>query len=140
MGLARKVVRGCRQSAIRPLPQRRLRIVKSYVLIRNVVLDLYTGRPGVVVVKLPRGDLAVVFDASLYIDHTCRAKVGPVKLFLTRPNNLHRFLRSDRQARRFNRTLARVFATIAGTSVRHDHAYSIRGDAKRFGEFSTYAE
>ena len=65
--------------------------MKANVGVRNVVLDLNPGGSRVVVVKLPRGDRAVILYAALYVDHTCGPKIRPREFFFARPDKLHWF-------------------------------------------------
>ena len=101
---------------------------------------LNAGGAGVVVVKLPRGNRAVIFDAALDVDDAGGTKVGPGEFFFARPDELHGFARGSRQARGFHGALAGVFAAITRTSVGHDHAHLFFLNAKRFREFAAHAK
>src|SRR5689334_4385307 len=102
-----KMVGSRGESTIRTLSKRRLAVVKLNVLVWKVVLDLNAGAAGVVVVKLPRGDGAVVLHAAVHFDHTRRTKVGPVKFFLARPDEFDGLASRTRKSRRFDRAFAR---------------------------------
>src|SRR6185369_1457769 len=140
MNFTRKVIRSRGEPAIRALSQRRLAVVKLNVLVRKVILDLNTRAAGVVVMKLPRRDSAVVLHAAGHFDHACRTKVGPVEFFFARPDELDRLPTRTREPRRFDRAFARVFAAVTGTRIGHDHAYLLLRNMKRFGQFLSNAE
>src|SRR6185436_3548536 len=120
---AREVIGSCGEPTIRALSQWRLAVVKLNVMVRKVVLDLNARAAGVVIVKLPRGDSAVVLHPAVHFDHTRWTKVSPVEFFLARPDELDRLASSACEPRRFDRAFARVLAAITGTGIGHDHTY-----------------
>src|SRR5262245_19518086 len=97
--------------------------MKLNVLVWDVVLEIDPGAARVVVVKLPGRDCAVVLYATLDVNHSCRAKVGPGKFFFTGPDQLHRLIGSLCQTRRFNRSFPRVLAAVTRTSIGHYHPH-----------------
>src|SRR5690349_24813652 len=98
--------------------------MKLNILIRNVVLDLSPRGSGVVMMKLPGGDRAVVLHAGLDVDDAGGAKVRPGEFFFTRPDQFHRFAGSPRQPRRLDRAFAGVLAAVAGAGIRNNHTNS----------------
>ena len=102
------------------------------VVVRNVVLDLNTRRAGIVVVKLPSRDGAVVFHAAPDINNAGRTKISPGKFLFARPGQLHGFTRRARQTCSFDSAFARVFTPIARASVGNNDTNFVFRDMKRF--------
>src|SRR6185295_15760936 len=67
-------------------------------------------------------------------------KVGPIELFLARPDELDRLATRTRKPRRFDRAFARVLAAVTRTRIRHDHTYLLLRNMKRFGQFLSNTE
>src|SRR5687768_2031105 len=134
------MIRSSRESAIRTLPERRLAAVKLNVLIGKRVLRLDRRRAGVVVVKLPRRDRAVVLHAARYFDHTCRTEIRPRELLFTRPYELHRLAARARQTCSFDRTLAGVFTSVTRSGVRNNHTHVRLRNVKRFRQFRSHTK
>src|SRR5205085_2351981 len=88
--LARKMIGRRSQRAIRTLLERRLRLMKLVALMRNRVNRSQARRAGIVIVKLPSGDLSVAAHAAFDLDHTGGSEVSPGELFLARPDQLDR--------------------------------------------------
>src|SRR5439155_13053006 len=114
--------------------------MKLIKLIRNVVLSLNGCGSGVVVVKLPGGDRAVVLHAALDIDHPSGTKIGPSEFFFAGPDEFHRLARSFRQTRGLDRALAGVFPAAARAGVRNDDANFVLGNVKSFRQFSAHSK
>src|SRR5438105_9978579 len=130
MALAGEMV-GCgRKSAVRSLPQRRLGRMKHNAPVRDIVGDLHTGGPGVVIVKFPRPYGAVVAGATRNLDHAGRPHITPGKLLLTRPDDFDGLPCSLRQPRSFDRVFARVLSTVSRTCVRYNHAHALLRNAE----------
>src|SRR5260370_40693212 len=91
-------------------------------LVGNVVFALDAGPAGIVVVKFPRRDGAIILHTAFDIDHSGRTKVGPGKLLFARPDELDWFAGCARQPRRLDGAFAGMFAAIARTALRHDPA------------------
>src|SRR5579863_8731665 len=64
MAFAREVVGGRRKPAVRALAQRRVRRMKYGTLVRKIVSALHAGRAGVIVMKLPSSNRAVLAHAA----------------------------------------------------------------------------
>src|SRR5215831_14000143 len=92
------------------------------IVIRNIVLDLNARGARVVVVKLPRGDGAVILHATLDVNHSRGTEIRPGELLFTRPVKFHRFARDLREPRRFHGTLAGVLAAVRRAGIRDDDA------------------
>src|SRR5438045_740699 len=101
MAFARKMVGRGRQGAVGPLLQGRSRGMKSDPLIRNVVESADGGAAGVVIVKLPGRDRAVLANAAGHFNDSGRAEVSPSELFLASPDDFDGFAGSLCQAGRF---------------------------------------
>src|ERR1700691_4810136 len=63
-GFAREMIRGGGERAIRALTERRIHLMKLEALIRDVVESLNSSGAGIVVVKLPCRNCAVVAHAA----------------------------------------------------------------------------
>src|SRR5437762_11488787 len=81
--------------------------MKFGLLVGNVVQRADARSAGVVVVKFPRRDRAVVADAAGDLDHPRRTKVRPGEFLLARPDELYWFLCSPGQTRGFHRRFTR---------------------------------
>src|SRR5947209_15799574 len=114
--------------------------MKLIKLIWNVVLSLNGCGPGVVVVKLPRGDRAIVLDSALDIDHTGRTKIGPSEFFFAGPDEFDRLAGSFRQTRGLDRAFAGVFAAVTRTCVRNDDANFVFRNVKCFRQFRAHSK
>ena len=65
--------------------------MKFDLLMGNVVQRLEGRSPGIVVMKFPGGEGAVLSHAAPDLDHPGGAEIGPGKFFLARPDELDRF-------------------------------------------------
>ena len=128
VGLSREVVGSRRESAIRSLSQRRFGGVVLALLARNVVRALEAGAAGVVVVKLPGDDRAVLAGAAADFDDAAGPEVGPGEFLFARPRHFHRLARGSGEASGFDGRFAGVLAAVAGAGVGNDVAHIRRGD------------
>src|SRR5437899_2236790 len=101
MAFAREMVGRGRQGAVGPLLQGRSRGMKSDPLIRNVVQSADSRAAGVVIVKLPGRDRAVLANTAGHFNDSGRTEIGPSELFLAGPNDLDGFAGRLCQAGRF---------------------------------------
>ena len=133
---------GCgRQCAIRALPQRRrVCVVDLALLIGNGVRTPQAGAAGVVIVKFPGGDRAVLRHSAGNVNDSGRAEIGPGKFLLTRPDQFDRLPGGLGQSRGFDGRLPRMLAAVARASVRHDDANRFFRDAKSLGQIAANAE
>ena len=101
---AREVVRGRGQPAIRALAQRRAGWCETAIFCSGTSYgERNAGSPGVVVVKLPRGDACRrSFTPLADLDHAGGTEVGPGELLLARPVELHRLAGGLREPRGFD--------------------------------------
>src|SRR5437667_4003900 len=76
-----------------------MRLMKFALLVWNVVQRANTRAAGVVVVKFPLRNRAVIPDAAADLDHSRRAEVGPGEFLLARPDQLYRSARRSGQPR-----------------------------------------
>src|SRR3989442_7101085 len=114
--------------------------MKLIKLVWNVVLSLNGRRSGVVVVKLPRGNRAVVLDTALDIDHTSRTKVGPSEFLFPRPDEFDRLAGSFCQTRGLDRAFTGVFATVTRARIRNYDPNFIFRNVKCFRQFSAHSK
>src|SRR6266446_9040790 len=114
--------------------------MKLIKLIRNVVLSLNGCGPGVVVVKLPRGDRAIALDAALDIDHAGRPKIGPGEFFFACPDEFDRLAGCFRQTRGLDRAFAGMFAAVTRASIGDDDANFVFRNVKCFRQFRAYSK
>ena len=132
-GLAGEVVGRRRQRPVRALPL-------GDSVAWKAILELVRGRrswswrlvgraepgcAGVVVVKLPGSQLAVLVDAGRGFDQTGGAEVGPGELLLAGPDELHRLSRGASQPGGLDRGLVGMLAAVAAARVRHQHPDAI---------------
>ena len=141
MGLAREVIGGCGERAIRSLAQRRLRWMEGEQLVRHRVWRVHAGGAGVVVVIFPGRERAVRGSTALATSITpAGPEVGPGELFFARPDQLDRSSGGTGQARGLNRRLAGMLAAICRAGSRHDHPNRFLGKAERLRQLAAHAE
>src|SRR5437667_591144 len=117
-----------------------MRLMKFALLVWNVVQRANTRAAGVVVVKFPLRNRAVIPDAAADLDHSRRAEVGPGEFLLARPDQLYRSARRSGQPRGFNGRFTGVLAAITGTGIGDNNANALFRDAKRLRQFAAHAE
>src|SRR5258708_36863110 len=122
MRLARKMIRCCRQTPIRTLSQWILRGMKLDFPVRDVVGRFNSRSTGIVIVKFPRSQSAVVRYAAANFDQACGTEVRPSELFLARPNQFHRLVHKLCEARRLNGYFAGVLSAVTRARIGHDDA------------------
>src|SRR5215471_7446691 len=99
--------------------------MKLRQVIRDFITAFDAGGTGIVVVKLPGRDGAILLDAALDINHSRRSKVRPRELLLAGPDQLHRLARSASETGSFDGAFAGVLAAVPGTGVGNDHAHLV---------------
>src|ERR1700674_4601182 len=97
-------------------------------------------RTGIVIMKLPAGDLAILAHTTADFDDRSGTKVGPGKLLFARPNYLDRPLRGTRQSGSLDGGFACVLPTITGAGIRHQDTDSFFWHTDRRGEFRPYTK
>src|SRR3954452_4240992 len=95
--------------------------MKVNLLMWNLVESLQRRRARIVVMKLPCGESAVLFDAALHVNHASGTEVGVTKLFFPGPDDLYRFACSFSLASGRYRCLSGMFPSVTGACVRNDH-------------------
>src|SRR6202521_2545108 len=104
----------------------------------SLVLDVVKGgdacRTGIVIMKLPAGDLAILAHSTADFDDRSGTKVGPGKFLFARPHYLDRPLRGTRQSRSLDGGFACVLPTITGAGIRHQDTDSFFWHTERGGE------
>src|SRR5579871_6977304 len=94
----RKMIRRRCQAAVGTLAQRRIRTMKLNLLICDFVGRANCRWSGIVIVKLPGDDLALLADAAFYVNHPGGAEVGPREFLFARPHEFYRLARSSGEA------------------------------------------
>src|ERR1700687_1345207 len=87
-----------------------------------------------VVVKIPRCQLAVAGDATFDFDDTSRPEVRPGEFFLPSPHHFHRSPRGARQTSGLERRVAGVLSSIRRARVRDDNAHTAFRNMKHIGK------
>src|ERR1700674_1699378 len=87
-----------------------------------------------VVVKIPRCQLAVAGDAAFDFDDTSRPEVRPGEFFLASPHHFHRSPGSARQTSGLERRVAGVLSSIRRARVRDDNAHTAFRNMKHIGK------
>src|SRR5204863_2864951 len=103
------------------------------VLVGAVVTRFNCRGPRVVVVELPRGQLAIGTGAAAHFNYSRRTEVRPGEFFFARPHQLYWFACGFSEARRFDGAFAGMFAAIRRASVRNDDAHVLGRKMKRAG-------
>src|ERR1044071_3421944 len=85
---------------------------------------------GVVVVKFPGSEFALLADPARNFDQTARTEISPGKFLFPRPHHLHRFSGGLRKTCRFDRGIGGVFSTVARAGVGNDHTNAFRGNSQ----------
>src|SRR5205814_1734068 len=117
------------------LSQRIFRRMKLNVLVGAVVTRFDCRRPGVVVVELPRRELAISAGAAAHFNYTRRTEVRPGEFFFARPHQLYWFACGFSEARRFDGAFAGMFDAIRRAGIRNDDAHVLRRKMKGAGKF-----
>src|SRR3954471_23438508 len=99
-----------------------------------------TRGAGVIVVEFPCSERCVRRHGALNFDHACRAEIGPRKFFFASPNDFYRMASSTSETRRFQGSVARVFAAVCRASVGNNDADRAFGNAEGGGEFVANSE
>ena len=135
MRLACEVIcRRC-QPAVGTAAQNQRHLVIFGLLIRNIIGRFNRRHTGMVVVKIPGGQLAIASDAAFHLNDTRGTEVGPGKFLLARPHDLHRPSGSACQTRRFNRRITGMFPAVGRTCVPNDDTNLAFRDVQSSGEF-----
>ncbi len=114
--------------------------MKLDLAVRNVVGRFNSRSAGIVIVKFPRSQSAVVRYAASNFDQACGTEVRPSELFLARPNYLHRLVGKLCKARRLNGYFTGVFSAVTGARIGHDHAHALLRNSECFGQFAADAK
>ena len=138
--LAREVVRGGGEAAIRALAQRRTARMELDVLVGRLVRAANPRTAGVPVVELPGDQPPVGIDRASHLDEAGGAEVGVRELLRARPYELDRPLRGPGEPRGFDRMLAAVLAAVGRARVGHDHPHAIFGDGEGGRQLGAHAE
>src|SRR3954468_12376481 len=109
--------------------------MKCDALVRNFVRRAHRGRTGVVIIKFPEDKTAVGLGSAAYVNYARRTEIRPGKFLFTRPDQLHGFSGSFRQARRFDSRFASVLASVGRARIRHNHANAFRSEVKSMRKF-----
>src|SRR5579863_4991596 len=109
-------------------------------LIGNLVIGTDTRGSGIVVMKFPGRDGAIVAYAAGDVDNTCGAEVSPGKFFLASPDHFHWALGGPGETCRFDRSFSGVLAAVTGAGVGHQYAHVIFRNAEGLGELPANAE
>src|SRR5215471_11994682 len=114
------MIRGGGQAAIRAAAEHEWHGVILDQLVRDVVGRFDPGRAGVVVVKLPSGELATRVESAFYFDEARRAEIGPGEFLFARPNEFDGTVGGFRKTRGLDGGVARMFAAVGRTGIGHD--------------------
>ena len=109
-------------------------------LVRNFVVGFNSCGAGIVIMKFPRSDGSIAAKTATDFNNACRTEIGPGEFFFAGPDQLDRPLRGPRQSRRFNGCFPGVFAPVARSRIRHQHADAFFWNPKGFGQFTPHAE
>src|SRR4029077_10255804 len=123
-------IRGRGQRAVGTLPQWRIGVVENRTLLRNIVQSADCGTAGIVVMKIPGRDLAIVAHTTANLDQTGGPEIRPRKLLLAGPNKLDRLPGRFRQAGSLHGGFACVLATVTRARVGNDDAHLFSGDVE----------
>src|SRR5262245_33749779 len=96
-------------------------------LIGNVIERPNRGTAGVVIMKFPCGDGAILANSALDFDDAGRAKVSPGEFLFARPNNLNGLTGRLGEPGGFQWRFRRMLAAITGAHIRSNNANLVLG-------------
>ena len=94
----------------------------------------------VVVEEVPTHKRAIELHARLHLDERSWPEIRPRKFLFARPHEADRLLRCPGEARRFDGAFTGVFATVARSRIRHEHAHLVLADAERARELRAHTK
>src|SRR3954447_19917940 len=110
------------------------------LFVRNIIRRRKTSGAGHVVLEVPGLESSVLVRGATHIDNAGRPQVGPSKLFLAAPDQLHRFPGCSGQPGSFDRTFPVVLASITRPGVRHNDPDLRLWKSQGAREFASHAK
>src|ERR1700719_732490 len=134
------MIRGGGESAIRAAAQDEWNGMIFRAHIWDGVGRLNAGGTGMIIVKIPSEEFAVIGHGAFHFDDAGGTEIGPGEFFLAGPDDFDWPACGARKTRGFDGGVAAVLSTIRGTGVRNDHSDVAFGNVEDVGEFAADAE